>query len=603
MHPEKIGPYRIDRKIGAGGMGNVYHGIHEKTGQVAAIKVLPAAMAREDGFVQRFNREIEALRKLKNRNIVELFGDGESDDTYYYAMEFVDGITLTAEITDHKRLPWPDVIDLSLQIAGALKAAHDAGIVHRDLKPSNLMLTKERVVKLTDFGVAAVFATTRLTRTGGVVGTAEYMSPEQAQGKRATKRSDLYSLGSVMYAMLTGRPPFTGPTANDILQKHQFGTFDKPSRYAPDIPRPLEDLVCLLMEKDPFKRPADAIVLMKRLEQIRTRIAQVHEADEPVTMERPSPGETIRGPNAAEYSEHHPGPATLVRDLLREEAADAMRKSPVARFFDNTLVLLVLLALIIAGGFWFRNNNRVDPQDQLDRARAILKGSAGPAWLRARDDMLQPLLTNDSMTRQRPIIRGLISQVDQYEFSRSLRTSNSSDGSAQSELQRLIRRAFETYSSGDPVRAAVEIEAIASMIQGDPRYTYLHRFLTESARQWKTDQEIQSRRHVLQHVLETAQAAVHNDQIATARAKLQAALSIYESDDSVAEELAQCRQLLQTLPADDTAPEESTLPPKSLPPESPTPEPDSPESSPPETSASEPGSAVPSGIDANEPDL
>jgi serine/threonine protein kinase len=284
MHPEQIGPYRIDRKIGAGGMGNVYHGVHEETGQAAAVKVLPASMAREDGFVQRFNREIVALRQLSNRYIVQLYGNGEYGETWYYAMEFVDGITLTADITERRRIPWQEVIDYSLQIAAALKAAHDAGIIHRDLKPSNLMLTKDHTVKLTDFGVAHVFATTRLTRTGGVVGTAEYMSPEQAQGKRATKRSDLYSLGAVMYVMLTGRPPFTGPTANDILQKHQFGTFDKPTRYAPDCPRLLEDLVCQLLEKDPAKRLPDALVLIRKLEQIKSRIAFSEQHPTPLSI-------------------------------------------------------------------------------------------------------------------------------------------------------------------------------------------------------------------------------------------------------------------------------------------------------------------------------
>ena len=112
MHPDKVGPYLIDRKIGAGGMGNVYHGVHELTKQEAAIKVLPAAMAREEGFVQRFSREIDALRQLSNRHIVQLFQDGETTDgTFYYAMEFVDGHTLTAEITDRKKLPWKDVIE------------------------------------------------------------------------------------------------------------------------------------------------------------------------------------------------------------------------------------------------------------------------------------------------------------------------------------------------------------------------------------------------------------------------------------------------------------------------------------------------------------
>ena len=269
MHPEHLGPWRIERRVGAGGMGNVYLGVHETTGERAAVKVLPAAMAREEGFEQRFSREIAALRKLSHRHIVRLFEDGVSDDgLLYYAMEFVDGVTLTADIQSRRRLPWREVIERSRQLASALKAAHDAGIVHRDLKPGNLMVGPDGQLKLTDFGVASLFASERLTRTGGIVGTADYMSPEQSRGQRCTARSDLYALGAVMYTMLTGRPPFTGETTAELLRKQQYGQFDLPSRYAPDMPMNLEELVCQLLEKDPSRRPPDALVVLRRLEQV-----------------------------------------------------------------------------------------------------------------------------------------------------------------------------------------------------------------------------------------------------------------------------------------------------------------------------------------------
>lgn len=547
MHPEQIGPYRIDRKIGAGGMGNVYHGVHEETGQAAAVKVLPASMAREDGFVQRFNREIVALRQLSNRYIVQLYGNGEYGETWYYAMEFVDGITLTADITERRRIPWQEVIDYSLQIAAALKAAHDAGIIHRDLKPSNLMLTKDHTVKLTDFGVAHVFATTRLTRTGGVVGTAEYMSPEQAQGKRATKRSDLYSLGAVMYVMLTGRPPFTGPTANDILQKHQFGTFDKPTRYAPDCPRLLEDLVCQLLEKDPAKRLPDALVLIRKLEQIKSRIAFSEQQSEFETMERPAPAVTVRGPHADnESSGYAPGPATLIRDLLREDAANATRRSPIARFFDNTIVLVTLLGLLIAGGFYFNSTRHTDPQDLYQRAQAILESPAGPAWLRARDEMLEPLLQEERLRDHHNEIHRLIATVDQYEFCRSLKITSSSDGTEESEIQRLVRGAFETWASGNPVDAEARLRAVLDMIQTDDNYAYLSRFLTDSLKQWTTDQDVAGRRSVLKKAINAATTAIQQGNPDTARTILQAALRLYENDASVETELQQCRDLMNS---------------------------------------------------------
>lgn len=223
MDPERIGPYQILEKIGSGGMGNVYKGRETQSGRVAAVKVLTASLARESGFVERFNREIDAMRKLRNPHIVTLYESGVEGENYYYAMEYVAGETLMALLRRERRLPWRKAFDIAIDVCQALKAAHDAGIIHRDLKPSNLLVTPDGFIKLTDFGVAQVFAGQRLTVTGGVIGTAEYMSPEQAQGKRAGKPSDLYSLGAVMYAMITGRTPFSGATAIEVIQKHKFG--------------------------------------------------------------------------------------------------------------------------------------------------------------------------------------------------------------------------------------------------------------------------------------------------------------------------------------------------------------------------------------------
>ena len=273
MDQKQIGPWVIERILGAGGMGTVYLGKHHETGQVAAIKVLPASLAREEGFVERFKREIDSMETLKSPHIVEFYESGNEGDTYYYAMEFVDGETLTSRLKRDKRLPWPEVIDICLQLCRALKAAHNAGIIHRDLKPSNLMMSPDGTLKLTDFGVAQVFASQKLTVTGGIVGTVEYMSPEQAKGQRATKKSDLYSFGAVMYVMLTGRPPFSGKTSLDVIHKHQFAQFDRPALIATDIPKQLDEIVCKLLEKDPDKRFPDSYVLSLRLIEVQKRFA------------------------------------------------------------------------------------------------------------------------------------------------------------------------------------------------------------------------------------------------------------------------------------------------------------------------------------------
>lgn len=319
MDQKQIGPWVIERKLGAGGMGTVFLGKHIETGQMAAIKVLPASLAREEGFVERFKREIDSMEKLKSPHIVEFYESGNEGDTYYYAMEFVDGETLTSRLKRDKRLPWPEVIDICLQLCRALKAAHNAGIIHRDLKPSNLMISPDGTLKLTDFGVAQVFASQKLTVTGGIVGTVEYMSPEQAKGQRATKKSDLYSFGAVMYVMLTGRPPFSGKTSLDVIHKHQFAQFDRPALIATDIPKQLDEIVCKLLEKDPDKRFPDSYVLSLRLIEVQKRFAwqSAAEANAAAVAIASSAAEaTVAGDQPRTGNDDAVAPTVLIPDAL-----------------------------------------------------------------------------------------------------------------------------------------------------------------------------------------------------------------------------------------------------------------------------------------------
>ena len=324
MDIKQIGPWEIGKKLGAGGMGTVYLGTHQETGKQAAVKVLPASLAREDGFVERFKREIASMEQLKSPHIVEFYESGNDGDIYYYSMEYVDGETLTSRLKRDKRMPWPEVIDACLQICRALKAAHNSGIIHRDLKPSNLMMASDGSVKLTDFGVAQVFASQKLTVTGGIVGTAEYMSPEQAKGQRATKKSDLYSLGAVMYVMLTGRPPFSGKSSLDVIHKHQFGVFDRPGLYATDMPRQLEEIVCKLLEKDPDNRYPDSYVLSLRLAEVQKRFAWQNSqkpaeaaASGAATPSTASIGDSTEAGGQARVDEDLPlAPTVLIPDAL-----------------------------------------------------------------------------------------------------------------------------------------------------------------------------------------------------------------------------------------------------------------------------------------------
>ena len=262
---EKLGPYIIEETIGSGGMGSVYLGKDERTGQRAAVKILAPGLAADENFRERFLTEVETLKKLKHPNIVQLLGYGEEAGQLFYAMEMVPGRNLQQEMLAGRRFDWREVAKIGIEVCEALKHAHDRGVIHRDLKPANLLYTEDDTVKLLDFGIAKLYGMTQLTAEGGVLGTADYMSPEQAEGKGVTARSDLYSLGSVMFALLTGRPPFAASSLPEVVHKLRYDEAPPLRRVCEDVPEEFESIVSQLLEKDPHKRIATARALGNRL--------------------------------------------------------------------------------------------------------------------------------------------------------------------------------------------------------------------------------------------------------------------------------------------------------------------------------------------------
>ncbi|NLY00521.1 MAG: serine/threonine protein kinase [Rhodopirellula sp.] len=266
MKLQRLGPYRILRTLGRGGMGTVYEGINEETNESAAVKSLSPALSQEEDFRQRFEIEIETLRKLRHPNIVRLFGFGEQDGQLYYAMELVDGQSLEEELKQGRRFNWREVTVIGIEMCRALRHAHDRGIIHRDIKPANLLLDRSGQVKLSDFGIARLFGITRLTAVGNVLGTVEYMAPEQADAKPVGPRSDLYSLGGVLFALLAGRPPFKAHSLPEMLDLQRSAIPDPVSRHAGGVPNELEAIIAQLLEKDPERRPPNAMLLCRRFE-------------------------------------------------------------------------------------------------------------------------------------------------------------------------------------------------------------------------------------------------------------------------------------------------------------------------------------------------
>lgn len=271
---EVIGPYRVVRVLGQGGMGTVYQAIHAKSNEPVAIKVIASNLAQHQRFRRRFDAEIQTLIKLKHPNIVQLIGFGEERGLLFYSMEYVDGENLQQELRRSKTLPWERVVDLAIEVCSALKHAHDFGVIHRDLKPANLMINSEGRLKLTDFGIARLFGATEVTVEGSILGTADYMSPEQAEGKTVSIRSDLYSLGCICYTALAGRPPFMGKNIPEILFNVRYGTLTPLINLAPHVPKELCGLIEEMLRKEPSMRPPTGLVIGNRLQSLRAGLTK-----------------------------------------------------------------------------------------------------------------------------------------------------------------------------------------------------------------------------------------------------------------------------------------------------------------------------------------
>ncbi len=247
------GRYQVVRKIGAGGMANVYLAEDQELGRRVAIKILNDRHAGDDQFIERFRREAKNAAALSHPNIVSIYDRGEAEGTYYIAMEFLDGRSLKELIVQRGPAPITVAVEYARQILSALGFAHRHGIVHRDIKPHNVLVDAEGRVKVTDFGIARAGAS-QMTEAGSIVGTAQYLSPEQARGTSVDQRSDVYSLGIVLYELLTGTLPFNGDTPVEIAMKHLSTVPEAPSARRPEIPRDLDLIVTRALAKDPDDR-------------------------------------------------------------------------------------------------------------------------------------------------------------------------------------------------------------------------------------------------------------------------------------------------------------------------------------------------------------
>jgi serine/threonine-protein kinase len=349
--------YRLEGRIGQGGMAVVYSGVDTVLRRRVAVKVLREQLAADADFVQRFYTEAQHAAKLSHPNIVNIYDVGREGENYFIVMELVDGATLGEMIEKDGALPEPVAIDFAAQICSGLAYAHRQGLLHRDVKPANILITKDDVVKLSDFGIARAVTTQTMTMTapGLVMGSVYYLSPEQAQGHELRETSDLYSLGVVLYQMLTGKLPYTGESPVTVALKHVSSPI--PSLDAEDVPisPALAAIVRKLLQKDPSDRFQSAVEVAKALREAR---------DNPlvaVALEsrRSRAGATASGPRTIPNPKPRPSrfpdrPAAIVE----EEDDDRFEGQGRARSHRAVFYLaaLVALAVAIAGGYLFANH-------------------------------------------------------------------------------------------------------------------------------------------------------------------------------------------------------------------------------------------------------
>ncbi|MGY5764370.1 PASTA domain-containing protein [Brachybacterium sp. DNPG3] len=286
--------YRVEEPIARGGMATVYRGHDERLDRVVALKIMHPHLAQDEDFRRRFAREARSAARLAHRNVVGVFDQGSDEDRIYLAMELVEGETLRARITEEGRLTVGDALDVTAQVLEALVAAHAAGIVHRDIKPENILIDPEGVVKVADFGLARAIGTSNSSASTTLLGTVAYISPEVVTRGHCDERSDLYSLGVVLFEMLTGSQPFLGDQPVHIAFQHVHEDIPAPSVRAQGVPRELDALVTWASDRRVEQRPASASELLRSVRELQSQLSPAALDGRPRPISDPDTGEVPR---------------------------------------------------------------------------------------------------------------------------------------------------------------------------------------------------------------------------------------------------------------------------------------------------------------------
>ena len=332
--------YEIIKSIGEGGMANVYLAMDTFLDRKVAVKVLRGDLSTDEKFIRRFQREAYNASALSHPNIVEMYDVGEDNGTYYIVMEYIEGRTLKQLLKKRGNLTTPEVVDIMLQLTDGIAYAHDKYIIHRDLKPQNIMISDDGKIKITDFGIAVALNSTQLTQTNSVMGSVHYLPPEQASGKGATTKSDIYSMGIMLFELLTGKLPFKGENAVEIALKHMKDDIPSVKKLNSNVPQSLENIVLKATAKNPKNRYDDVKEMYEDL--------KVCLNDENVNQE----------PYVYKYPEHEVDEKEPSLKEVKETDNTTLEEKPVAKKIDkkeekkrsfSSIIIAILLVIFLGG--------------------------------------------------------------------------------------------------------------------------------------------------------------------------------------------------------------------------------------------------------------